>query len=191
MKRFFLIVLITLGLASCDLLNTRTPESPNSSRNSYIPATTPDILFSNFTGSFKDKVVENYMACLVDSSFLKRNYKFVPTAEAASQYSILNDWRIEYEEEYFKHLANKTENSQIIVTLEETQKSISGDSASFQFDYTISFSIQDESIETNYQGSMILKILIDSQQQWVITEWDDIKKENFPSWSELKGRFYL
>jgi len=35
-----------------------------------------------------------------------------------------------------------------------------------------------------------LKIFLDSRNQWVIVDWQDIKKENLLCWSDLKGRTY-
>ena len=66
-----------------------------------------------------------------------------------------------------------------------------GDSANYQFEYSLILGIQNETIPSSYEGSLLFKINVDRQQQWVITEWEDIKKADFPSWSELKGRFYL
>jgi len=191
MKTLFFSILICFTLFACDIIDTRKPESPNTSRNSIIAATTPDILFSNLKNAYFEKVVENYMVSFVDNAFLNRQFKFIPDGSSSQLFNFLNNWTKTDEEQFFKHLTSKTGDAPISIDFIEKDKNIMGDSAIFQYDYTITFPIQDESIPTFYEGSSLFKILIDSQQNWVIVSWEDVKKGDSPTWSELKGRFYL
>ncbi|MFH1196533.1 MAG: hypothetical protein V1720_12590 [bacterium] len=190
-KITILSIVVLLFAYSCDILTTRDSEPPDQPRSNFLPATTPEILFQNFQNSIREKNEPNYMASFVDSSFLNKIYKFVPSSGSISQYSILAYWDLTAEKQYFNHIIASAGDFPISVTLVETEKSITGDSASFQFDYELSLPFTDESIPSKYEGTLLFKIQLDTQQKWVIYEWEDYKKEALPSWSELKGRFYL
>lgn len=180
-----------LILAGCDVFSTRSPEDPEGGRSSFIPATTPEILFQNLIDSFSEKIAENYLACFVDQAFLNREYKFIPSAGSVSQYSVLTYWDIEAERQYFNNVRSiSNSEAPIILELLNEIATPQGDSASYQYDYRLMISSVDQSIPPSYEGSLQFKIHLDNRQQWVITEWQDIKKDNFSSWSELKGRFY-
>ena len=77
--------LFFLSLSSCDLLTTRNAEQPNTIGNSNIPAFSKETLFSNFKSSMEGKNLENYMQCFVDSSFLKKKFKYFAVPVLVSQ----------------------------------------------------------------------------------------------------------
>ena len=182
-------MLIASVIGSCDILDTRTPEKPSDSQNSYTAATTPEILFQNLKDSFKDKVVENYLACFVDTLTLDKDYIFIPAANASSQYPILNNWNLNAEKQYFNNLKVSTsENAPITLNLTSESKNLLGDSAVFQYDYELT--VNTEGSENVYSGISTFKILQDSRNQWVIVEWEDSKNEDKPTWSKLKGEYY-
>ncbi|MFC2135550.1 hypothetical protein ACFLTH_13130 [Bacteroidota bacterium] len=186
---YFLIFLILLN--SCDLLSTRDPEDPSSTRSNFVAATTPEILFQNMVESFREKIVENYMACFVDQAFLDTQYSFIPSAGSASQFNILNDWSVDLEQQYFSNVRSIVfENSPIGLEFSNEISNPSGESAIYQFDYTLTVPTSDPSVPSSYQGTVQFNINLDSRQIWVITEWQDTQRDNLPSWSELKGRFY-
>lgn len=187
--KIFLILLLFLG--GCDLLTTRESEAPITARANFVPASTPDILFSNLINSFKEKVVENYLACFVDDSFLDKQYTFKPSAGAVSKFQSLQNWDLESERQYFNNLkASTLEGIPIVIELMNENGRPQLDSAVYQYDYTITLSSSDASVQSIYQGSLQFVINLDSRNQWVITGWEDIEKNELPSWSELKGRFY-
>ncbi len=184
------IILIVL-CCGCDLLNTRTPEPPQSPRTNYTPATSPSILFSNMQSAFKEKIVENYLSCFVDSAFLNKNFVFVPSTEAVSQYSSLSSWNLDAEKQFFNALSAKVKSGfSITLQLLNESSSILDDSRIYQYDYDLTFPTDDPTIPTEYSGKTQFKIYLDSRNQWVIVEWSDFKNGNNPSWSELKGRLY-
>jgi hypothetical protein len=188
-KTILSITLIALAVAGCDLLETRTPEKPSQDRTDFTTATTPEILFQNLKDSFKDKVVENYLACFVDTLSLDKKYRFIPAASALSQYPILNNWNLNSEKQYFNNLkVTVKENSPITLELTSESKNLLGDSAVFQYDYQLT--IPKEESETVYKGISTFKILQDNKNQWVIVEWEDSKNEDAPTWSKLKGEYY-
>ncbi len=190
--KYIILILLIISFSSCDLFTTRTPEKPNTQGNGNMPASSPDILFNNLITSISSKVLENYLACLVDTSFLKQKFKFFPSSGSTSQYQVFNDWNYDSERQYFKNLIAYSNPGQT-VTLSLSNNSITQlgvNEAIYQYDYTLTFLANDQNISGTYQGSVQFKIFSDSRPQWVITEWYDYKKENLQSWSDLKGRLY-
>lgn len=190
MKKIVFILLI-VAVTSCDLLTTRNPEQPDTPANSNIPATTPDILFRNLKLSLEEKVLENYIFCFVDQSFLKKDYKFFPSAGSAAQFSVLNSWGLESEKQYFRNMkAISKPGKSITLNLLNQFQTQFGDSALYQFDYNLSLLSDDQTISGDYKGTVQFKIFLDKRNQWVIAEWSDLRIGNLRSWSELKGRLY-
>jgi len=188
--KYLIIILIIVGSASCDLLNTREPEQPIARRTKRELATTPEILFNNLASALKEKFVDDYMSCFVDTVLLKRNFNFIPAADVVSQYPVLSNWSLANERDYFINLISQTvEKTPITLIMTQTDVINFGDSAFYQFDYSMNLSSTNESVENNYKGNLKFKINLDNSNQWVITEWEDIKDKDFLSWSELKGRF--
>lgn len=191
MKKVIALLILMFSLISCDILTTRDPEQPNTAGNSNIPATTPDILFGNFVSSIQDKILENYLVCFVDPSFSNRKFKFIAAAGLVSQYPGLIGWNIDSETQYFKNMKARSKNGRsITLTLSNSNNTQLGDSAVYQYDYSLSFLANDQTISGEYKGSVQFKIYLDSRNQWVIGEWYDLRKDNYSSWSELKGRLY-
>jgi len=182
---------LMFSLVSCDLLTTRDPEQPNTAGNSNIPATSPDILFNNFKSSIQDKILENYMQCFVDQTFLQKDFRFIPSP---TLYSNLINWDIDLEKQNFVNLKSRLgTNGTIVLELLNSTTTQIGDSATYQSDYNLTISANNQNIDGVYKGKGEFKIYLDKRNppQWVIVEWHDIAIENSLSWSELKGRLSL
>jgi hypothetical protein len=191
MKKFFFISLLSLLIIGCDILNTREPEQPDTGRKTYLPATTPDILFLNLKNSLKEKVLENYMACFVDNAFISVPFFFRASPEAVAAYPVLADWDLSGEQQYFNNLSvNTRADTPIILTLQNEIKNTMGDSANYQYDYIISLTPIGDKLHKTYKGNLEFTIYLDSRNQWSIARWVDHKIGNNPSWSELKGTLY-
>ncbi|MEW6653788.1 MAG: hypothetical protein AB1394_10005, partial [Bacteroidota bacterium] len=65
-----------------------------------------------------------------------------------------------------------------------------GDSSIYQVDYALNVITKDQSITGDYKGTAQFKIYLDRRNQWVIGTWEDIRKSEQKSWSDLKGRLY-
>jgi len=52
--KIYILILASVLLYGCDVFKTRTPEEPDQSSTIYQPATSPSVLFSNFTTAFKE-----------------------------------------------------------------------------------------------------------------------------------------
>lgn len=192
LSKITILILVVLFLSNCDLVTTREAEEPEQSRSSYIIATTPDQLFTNLRNSFSEKVEVDYMSSFVDSSFLSLPYIFNPSSGAQYKYNILTEWDLDAEEIYFRNLINAVGDDQsITVTLELISNSISSQSESRTYNYIIRLPAIDEGISEIYEGIAFFKVDLDANNQWVITEWTDTQVGSNPTWSELKGRFYI
>ena len=183
--------LLILFLVSCDLFTTRTPELPDTSAQSNIAATNPDSLFKNFQSSIKQGILENYVSCFVDTSFSKRKFRFIPSSGSVSQYPVLNGWNMDAEKQYFQNQKIKTlSGTTIALNFSNQLNTQFGDSAVYQFDYSLSITSSDRNVNGNYSGSAEFTVLRDTRNQWVIVNWSDLRKNNSNSWSDLKGRAY-
>lgn len=190
MKKIIIILLI-VSISGCDLFTNRDPEDPDSARSNYLPATTHDILFSNLKNSLQEKVLENYMASFIDPSFIDLPFVFIPSSEAVVKFPSLVDWGLSAERQSFNNIINTTQQSTpIILDLQNEIKNTTGDSAVFQFDYTLTLSSTNENIPSVFKGNVKFFIFLDSRNQWAIGRWEDIKIGTNPSWSELKGAMY-
>jgi hypothetical protein len=130
------------------------------------------------------------MQCFVDESFLNEQFSFIPSAGTIAQFSGLSDWDLNSERQYFNNLKSQTrEESQIILELTNEINNTRADSAVFQYEYFLTVPILNQD-PVVYSGSLIFTVKLDSRSNWVITKWEDLKKETFPSWSELKGTYY-
>ena len=192
MKKLLTITCISvLFISSCDLLTTRTPEEPKTTGSNFVTASTPEILFQNLKSSVEQKITENYLACFVDSLYLSKRFLYIPAAGTFNQYPILNSWNLQLERQHFDNLkTNLQQNSSISLTYENIESTPLGDSAIYIIDYDLVLNSSNSAISGSYKGTAQFKIFTDSRNQWVIVEWQDIKKENFLCWSDLKGRTY-
>jgi hypothetical protein len=189
MKIKYLSILIFFY--SCNFFSTREPELPTSTSTSQIPATTPVILFNNFKSSIEEKILDNYLLCFVDAAFLNRKFKFIASANSLIQNPTLNDWGIEAERQYFNNLKSiSLEGNSLKLNLNNLVNTSFGDSAIYQYDYEFNVNTKDPSISGTYKGTAQFKINLDKRNQWVITSWQDISKDNSKTWSDLKGRLY-
>ncbi len=193
MKYLIKIILIfQLLLFGCDFFGTRKAEIPTSPGSIYQPATTPDILISNFRNSLADNNVVNYLICLADSNFTSRKFHFSPSASAVSQFpSLTDDWDLKHEEQYFNNLVSKVlNNATISLNFDNINSSQFSDSLIYSASYTLTVPLTDQTIPENYQGDLKFTMIRDARSVWVIYNWQDTKNSDVPSWSELKGRFY-
>lgn len=194
MKHIFLI-LISIYISGCDLFTVRDAEAPTSPSAVYQPAVSPEQLFENLKNSFKDKSSQNYRACFVDSAFSSAKFVFQPSSEANAKYPVFTStWSIKDEEAYFNSLASHLKNGAITLTLSnEEYTPLNSSSSTYVYEYNIAAAVsEDKTIKPSYKGIAQFKIILDARQQWVISEWQDIKMNNVsePTWSELKGSLY-
>ncbi len=191
MKNIFLIVLISV-FAGCDLFETRSPENPTTPRTSWVPATSPGILISNFKNSLTDKSTENYLNCFVDSIVTGKAFSFVPTSEGVTLFpSLFSNWTLSNERAYFENIKSKLrENSSFSLScFNENEGTIAGDSMTYSADYLLFVDHGISEIVKEFHGHMQMTLFRNTRGEWAVSFWRDSKRNENPSWSELKGRF--
>jgi len=190
MKIRLVFLVLLFVVSSCDLFTTREEEAPKNIASSYVPPTTPRLLFENLKNSLSEKVLENYMASFVDTAFLNSNFKYIASSGAEATFQTLADWSLSSERIYINNVFSTVQNSRISLSLLNENSTPQGDSALYFYDYTLSVPTDNPELPTAYQGSVEFTLKLDSRNQWVITRWRDIQTDDLPSWSELRGRFY-
>lgn len=185
MKRIYLfLILVSLSINACDFFKARDPESPEAPRDNFQIATTPQELIQNLKNALRDEVVENYLIC-----FSKDKFLFSPSAGSMLTYPSLQNWDIRSEEQYFRNMVNSIDKkSQIVLSLSDEKIQRTTDSVLYSASYLLSVPFVSDQFPKSYKGILHYTMIQDSSLQWIIKSWQDIKQENLPSWSDLKGR---
>ncbi len=191
-KKLGISFILCFIITSCDIFNTRDAERPTQPRSDFQPAATVDQLIQNLVSALKDKDVTNYLNCLSDSSFTDKIFHFSPSSEAASTYPTLIDWNRRNEEQYFTNMSIKvSDNSQIVLTLNESSRNNFGDSTFYTASYILDVPFVNSNSEITpitYEGTLTFKMVRDSRSVWSIYFWQDNKNTTTSlSWSDLKG----
>ena len=191
MKKVFLILFL-LTLISCDVFETRNPESPQDTRSNYTTPLTRETLISNLINSFSDKNAENYKKSFATAPSSSVLFTFVPTGSAFNLYPIWEDWSVDDEFRYFTNLVNSTP-SQYPINLSLSNELFSPLSNGEGFLYTADYFISVPKLNTDpdiYRGNLKFNITTDINNFWVIYYWEDSPENESLSWSDLKGSEY-
>lgn len=185
------IILVLLSLSGCGIFETRTPQPPGQSRTDFIPPTSPDIVISNLKSSISDQNVDNYVACLSDTSFGGARFEFVPPVDVIGQYrSIFVDWSVNSERSYFNNLKVQTSGSATAtLTLSSESMTFQGDSAIYNANYVLFWPHKVAGIPQEARGNLQFFLGVDRNRNWSIYRWIDSRVGNNFTWSELKARF--
>jgi hypothetical protein len=189
MKLFLFISLLLFIFAGCDIFSTRIAEKPTQPGTNLPQAFERETLINNFILSHRDKLIFDYLNCFSDSIFTGKDFTFIASSEAASQYPSLNEWDLSSEENYFRNIIAASQDIPISLTLSNSSFSQQGDSLIYTGSYSLTVPFTDPGISQNFQGDLIFYILRDNSLIWKIYFWQDFKRGDSPSWSELKGRF--
>lgn len=195
-SKIYIYFVLFIFLTSCNWFDTRTPEAPNSSDNTYPPATSSNILLSNFQKSIEDKSLDKYIQCFADSVTKgNRAFKFSASPDALTVYgNLFENWDINAESKYFRALTANINNiaTQISLVLSNSKYDIlMPDSAVYVSDYKLS--INANNTTSYYSGTLHLSMAPDSKGFWYINNWIDYNKVNDTiksSWSVCKAIYY-
>jgi len=192
--KIWLIILTTALLTGCELFTTRDPELPEAGRSNYVPPTSPSVVVSNFIAAIVEKNVENYIACLADtSSSDKYAFQFNPTADAFALYSsIFRNWNHYAERNYFNKLIS-TMPAEISpqISFQNTRFEILlPDSAVFVADYDLVVEHLTANVDTRFKGTLQFTIYPRDNGLWSIKTWYDLQnvQDTVKSWSFLKAQ---
>jgi hypothetical protein len=189
-----LVIGLSLILAACGILETRTPQPPAQTSSTFVPATSPSIVLDNLTNAVRERNTDNYIRCLVDSNFSDKRFSFVPTQVAQSTYAIkFNGWSLSSERGYFENLKSQTPSTATALLFFSSQKfeSVQSDSALFTGAYDLVFQHDQSGVPQEAKGTLQFYLATDRNKLWSIYRWIDLQTGSDFSWSEMKGRFSI
>ncbi len=193
-KKISLVIILFFSLInfSCDLFNTRTPETASGTRSTYSFPDRPSVLISNFTNAIVEKDAQNYQLSFTDSSYTPRVFQFLPSQGAVTQYpAFLNGWTVKSEQQYLSNVISKLGNDRLMLTLTEAKYTLFlPDSANYLANYSIELPTRSGMSQLKYVGQINLSLVCDNRSKWVVGTWADYKTGSLPSWSDLKGLSY-
>jgi hypothetical protein len=201
----FILVALALSamVVGCSLFSTRTPQPPDTASTFiWIPATTPELLMSNLTGTLNILDASDYIRVFVSStdstSTGQKTFSFTP-APGLDQNSqaIFTNWNTQSEEAWVQKLSSLLPaSSQLIVTLSNsvTDQSGASNTATYSADYVISIptSSSGSALPSVVQGSLQMQLALVTTEQgtteWRIVSWSDfpLQNGNSPTWTDLK-----
>lgn len=189
-----LIAALSLALAACGILETRTPQPPAQTSSTFVPATSPSIVLDNLINAVRERNTDNYIRCLVDSNFSDKRFSFVPTQVAQSTYAIkFISWSLSSERGYFENLKSQTPSTATALLFFSSQKfeSVQSDSALFTGAYDLVFQHDQSGVPQEAKGTLQFYLATDRNKLWSIYRWIDLQTGLDFSWSEMKGRFSI
>jgi hypothetical protein len=189
-----LIAALSLALAACGVLETRTPQPPAQTSSTFVPATSPSIVLDNLINAVRERNTDNYIRCLVDSNFSDKRFSFVPTQQAQSIYAIkFNSWSLSSERGYFENLKSQTPSTATALLFFSSQKfeGVQSDSALFTGAYDLVFQHDQSGVSQEAKGTLQFYLATDRNKLWSIYRWIDLQTGSDFSWSEMKGRFSI
>ncbi len=183
-------VLGGLLFLTCNIFEPREAEPPSQSGFQYQPRTFPANVLLNLQNAISQKDPVGYIACFSDSTRGQMPYAFIPSADAADQYgAVLRNWTYQQELSYFQNLVAKSRLPQGFSNLTLIPKDSSGTtSRTYGFDYTLTFEHTDTAFTQTARGSLQFT-LTETNSEWTISRWVDLKTRPELTWSSFKGRF--
>lgn len=194
--RVIITIVLIIGLYGCDVFPTRQPEEPVNPGQSYLPATTQNLLLENFIKSINSADYNNYIKCFAcKSSGQIKEFNFIPSGDVFNIYaSLFQNWNYNEEIRNFKSVVSNI-NAESRPNLNLTDKSfsdVSADSSVLTTDYELIIKFKQDNETKTYKGSLILNIYRESSGIWYISRWNDIQSKlykDFFTWSNLKVKF--
>ena len=190
-----LLVFTALMLNSCkNPFATREAEPPTEGRTSWQFPTDPILVLQNMKVAIKEKNVENYMKCLVDSMKL---FQFTPDQyEASNNAGVFDQWTLAHEQSYInKAFTSIPDDSTRSLNFSNIQRSEFPDSALIRANYTLEMHhILDQKYPVMGRGQVDFW-LIRRNGYWMISRWIDFETiidstaTRVPSWSTLKANY--
>jgi hypothetical protein len=193
MKRTAVIMLalyFALSTYSCAL---RDAESPITSRTTFVPPTSPDLVIVNLQFAVIEKDLYNYMACFVDTSYSTRRYSYTPDVASGIQYpTIFRFWNLSSEKTYFTSLLSLTDpaSASNIFFSNSEWNTFGADTAFYDAEYLLRVDHIRNTVAKTLKGKIRLILASDSRNLWSIHRWIDIQSTiTDTTWSVLRANF--
>lgn len=191
-RSLFVSACLLLGGISCGIFETRDPESPAQTSAEFIQPSTPDLVFTNITNSFRDLSSINYVRCFSDVGVTGRQFVFEPTSQALSRYgTILTSWTRQSEQQYFDNMRSRLPSGTgPSLALSLSVQSFNSDSALYDANYELTIPHTQSTFPQIAKGRAQFFLIADAGGTWSIWRWIDFPdaQNNF-TWSEMKGEF--
>lgn len=187
MKNYLKILFLFVIFSGCDLFSTRPPEDPYRQRTNFIQPTTPDIVITNFKNSIEEYSVDNYIKCLIDTSFSDKIFEFIPSAE--TDRTIFIGWNRESERQYLINLGKPPFGNAGLILSNEEIINVTSDLVVYNYDYSLYFPHNHPNITKSFSGNLQFYIAVDRNRNWGIYKWLDFKTVSTNTWSYLKAFF--
>lgn len=181
---------LAFGLFACDNpFQTRTPEPPERTQNTWLLPHSPEIVFVNLRNALAELNVVNYGRCFADS------FRFVPEAsvDIRNPGKFIN-WSAKEERGYFEQMRNPLPlDSTFSLRLDSLQTINMGESVMFlqRYELVARHGRQSEGIPRRVAGTGRFMLRRNSFGDWSIYLWEDFARGNAFTWSELKAAFAL
>lgn len=191
MARVATFILI-IGLAACNIFETRDPEPPEQASSNFVPPTEPSIVFTNMMNAFKDMNSVNYVRSFTDTISSGRSFRFEPTSQARARYSgVFSEWTKQSEQQYFENIRSRITTGTVpTLSFNFSAQTLSSDSAFFEATYQLTIPHQRTTIPKDAKGRVQFYLMTDRTRSWVIWRWIDLSNaQNDFSWSDMKGEF--
>lgn len=183
-----MVIFFGVSLYSCNL---RDAEAPITSRSTFVPPTSPDLVVINLQFSVIEKDKNNYLACFVDTSYSLRRYTYTPDVVSGIQYPIFGFWNLSNEKTYYTSLLSLTDPvSTSNLFFSNDKLNVSGDTAFFDADYLLRVDHQKTNVAKTLKGKIRLVLGSDSRNLWSIHRWVDFQSTTSDTtWSVLRANF--
>ncbi|OGU69680.1 MAG: hypothetical protein A2W30_00375 [Ignavibacteria bacterium RBG_16_36_9] len=191
MKIYWKILLLSflLSLAACDLFQVRDPEDPSETKSSFRVPVEPKDVIQNLINAFNDKNANDYKKNFSTGlPLVNRDFFFIPSGNVLSSFP--TDWYVDEEFQYFNNLIIRSpQDIPITLSFTDEQYDIRADSTIYSAKYFLNVPALNSAPKV-YEGSLKFTMTTDFNDAWVIYFWEDIAKQDYKSWSELKIEFY-
>ncbi len=182
------MILLLVGCKS--IFSTRKPEPPVTSQSSWIPPLNPDQVLINLENAISERNVENYIRCIVNSSFSKRTFRFDPDPRVFADYpELFKNWNRDKEEAVIKQAFSLVpiDSVSFLNFTEEIKEIVASDSAVFVRKYRLEFHHTQSNLPKVYEGQVEYWLAPDQRGEWSIYRWIDNGLAKSSSWSFLKA----
>jgi hypothetical protein len=191
--RVVIMLAAIVGLTGCGVFATREPENPVNAGSGFEPATTPTIVLRNLESALNYENASDYRKCFSDTSRGLPEFRFQSSVQGmAAAPSKFTAWGIDEEEEYVRNVFSEIRDggvASVVFTPSEVTTIAIGDSVRFTADYLVRFPHTRTGAEEEASGTLEMTFRQSRQNEWYITHWRDISRNDKTSWSLIKARF--
>lgn len=185
----YILPILLLSLFSVVSCNLRNDELPVTSRTTFIPPTSPELVIVNLQYAIIEKDLNNYMMCFIDTNYNTRKYSYIPDVISGIQYPVFRFWNTTNEKGYYNKLLSLTDPASTSnLFFSEMKWENYSDTAIFDARYLMRFDHTSSNVSKNLKGKLRIILSSDSRNLWAIHKWIDFQSVSTDTtWSVLRG----